>query len=446
MSHAVQLVSGAWHGDAPLRLDFPDSWDVVECGPPGQSPLTTTEIADRIQEPVGTPTIAELAAGRTSAAILVDDLSRPTPVASLLPPVLSELRRGGIPEANVMVVIAGGTHRPDTLEDMARKVGTELARRVKVVAHDCRNDLVELERSPSGIPVWVNRFVMAADLKIGIGAIYPHPAAGFSGGAKILAPAACGLETIRRLHDDLRPAWRRGGELHTELRREIEAIAERAGLDIVINAVLNQERRVAELFVGHPVRAHRRGVQHVEARCRAAPMPEADVVVADMYPFDLNLQFAYDRGLWPVLGRRPNVSKVVIAACPRGVGGHALYPVTNTLTTRLARRMRNLHPGVLRDLPLRLQVARDLAAQNRLELLILSAGLQVSALQGVFPRARLFPAWGALRQELQRRHGGNAKVAVYRCAPLALPEAGAVQPRRSTSATDPEPAYGGGLG
>lgn len=444
MSQVVQLRSGAWHGDALISLNVPAAWELIECSPTLQQPLTEAEVAERIRNPIGARPIADLAADRTSAVILVDDLSRPTPVSALLPPILAELYRGGILESNITIVVAGGTHQPDSPADIAQKLGPELTGRMRVIAHDCGKDLVYLGESPHGIPIWINQFVMAADLKIGVGAIYPHPAAGYSGGAKILAPAACGLETIRRLHDDLRPAWRRGGELETELRSEIEVIAERAGLDMVVNAVLNPERQVAELFAGHPVQAHRRGVAYLERYYRASAAPDADVVIADMYPFDLNLQFAYDRGLWPVLGRGPNVSIVAIAACPRGIGGHALYPVENSLTTRIGRRLRNFHPDVLRDLPARLRVAQDLLAQNRLELLVLSPGLQATALNKVFARAQLYPHWDGLLLALQQRHRSQAKVkvALYRCAPLMLAAAaydGAAKPLRDERAPGREP-------
>src|SRR3712207_7755244 len=42
---------------------------------------------------------------------------------------------------------------------------------------------------------------MSCDLKLGVGCIYPHPIAGFSGGAKIILPAVCGADTTRMMHD-----------------------------------------------------------------------------------------------------------------------------------------------------------------------------------------------------------------------------------------------------
>ena len=72
---------------------------------------------------------------------------------------------------------------------------------------------------------------MECDLKIGVGCIYPHPIAGFSGGAKIILPAVCGVETTRMMHDYLRGSRERGGSIHTELRQDMVAVARKVGLD-----------------------------------------------------------------------------------------------------------------------------------------------------------------------------------------------------------------------
>jgi hypothetical protein len=65
---------------------------------------------------------------------------------------------------------------------------------------------------------------------------------------------------------------------------------------------------------------------------------DADLVVADMYPFDADLQFAYDRGFWPLHQAKRDASKIVLAACPIGVGDHELFPPRDNLLLELNRR------------------------------------------------------------------------------------------------------------
>ena len=52
--------------------------------------------------------------------------------------------------------------------------------------------------------VFVNSEVAKCDLKIGIGSIVPHLYTGFGGGAKILLPGVCSMETIEANHESLR--------------------------------------------------------------------------------------------------------------------------------------------------------------------------------------------------------------------------------------------------
>ena len=61
--------------------------------------LSDAQIAQAFAEPIGTPRIAEMARGKKSAAIVVDDLSRPTPAATVIPFLLRELTGAGVPKS-----------------------------------------------------------------------------------------------------------------------------------------------------------------------------------------------------------------------------------------------------------------------------------------------------------------------------------------------------------
>jgi nickel-dependent lactate racemase len=418
---AIELRTGAWFGDEPLRLALPSGWEATTHRGPATPPLGEAGIADAIARPIGTAPLERLAAGRRRAAIVVDDLTRPTPVADLLPHLLRALRAAGLGRGDVVVVIAGGTHAPATPAEIARKLGPALARELAVVPHDCRGDLVDLGRTTQGTPLLVNRVVAECDLRIGVGCIYPHPAAGFSGGAKILMPGVMGAETIRRLHDARRGARARGDVARSEFRRDVDEAAERIGLDFIANVVLDEDRRVAGLFAGDRAAAHAAGVRFAAARHAVPADPDADVVLANMYPFDGSVQFLADRGLWPLLEATKRQSRVAVAACPLGVGEHQLFPVTAPVGARLARRLRHFSPAELARVPTRLANLRRQVQRKRMELLVLSPGLEGADLARAFPRARLYAEWSVLLRELVRRHPGrDVRVAVYPCAPLQL--------------------------
>jgi nickel-dependent lactate racemase len=333
-------------------------------------------------------------------------------------------------------VVAGGTHPAATKDEIERKLGGAVPATIKVIAHNCRGDLSYLGQSSRGIPLYLNQAVMACDLKIGVGCIYPHPAAGFSGGSKIIMPGVCGLETTRIMHDYVQGAERRGGSIETALRQEMDEVAAMVGLDLLVNVVLNQERQIAALFVGDKTLAFQQGVAFAAELYRVNPVAEADIVVADMYPFDLNLQFAHDRGLWPLWQAGAKASKVVIAACPLGRGNHDLYPVSNPLWARFSRRLKNFQLRDFRQPLAKLKIMSELWRQKQLELRVLSPGITPEALKSVFPKATLYRSWPELLSQLESCHADlPVKVAVYKCAPLQMPVA-----RHSSAAAQPFPS------
>lgn len=120
---------------------------------------------------------------------------------------------------------------------------------------------MDLGRSPAGLPLQINRTLMACDLKIGVGCIYPHPVAGFSGGAKIVLPAVCGPDTVRGMHDYLRGSRERGGATDTELRRDMVAVARSVGRDFIANVALKRDRHICGPYAGDCVLAHEEGVR-----------------------------------------------------------------------------------------------------------------------------------------------------------------------------------------
>lgn len=420
--NGLQLRTKAWFGDESLAIDLPPLWNVVEVGPEDKPALSAEVIRETLQQPIGTPTLAEIAKGKTKAVILIDDLTRPTPAADLLPLLIEELTRVGLPERDITIMLAGGTHPPASVEDMVKKVGSALSPAIRVMAHDSRGDLVDLGVSPGGLPLQLNRTVMECDLKIGVGCIYPHPIAGFSGGAKIILPAICGVETTRMMHDYLRGSRERGGSIHTELRQDMIAVARQVGLDFIANVTLNHRREISGLFAGDVVQAHEEGVRAAQRMYAVSVLPQADVVVADMYPFDTSWQFAQDRGMWPIEQARQGASRVVIAACPLGLGTHELFPVASPLWSRIARRITHFRLADL-DRPLeKLQTVWKLIRQKQHHLMVLSPGLKPGDLTALFPHAQWFGNWPNLKAVLVARHGeGPVTVAVYRCAPFLIP-------------------------
>ena len=149
----AKMQSKAWYGDERITLRFPEGWEVNTVTPQDAPKLTATEIEEALSLPIGTPRISEIAAGRKNAVIVVDDLSRPTPVAEIIPFLLRELR--DIPKDEIRFVVGGGSHRALTPEEIAKKVGANIAREYQVTCHDFMSgDLRGFGNLPSGMPIY----------------------------------------------------------------------------------------------------------------------------------------------------------------------------------------------------------------------------------------------------------------------------------------------------
>ena len=414
----VSMFTGAWAGDRKISLDFPDHWDVQVVGQSAGPAMDAAAMRRELQSPVGTPKLSELARTGNSAAIIIDDISRPTPTADVLPLVLDELEAGGMDLSNVKIVIAAGGHEAASLDDNLKKIGVDTANRVAWELHDPDAELVDAGHSPSGIPLFVNKTVMDADLKIGIGGITPHDSAGFSGGSKILVPGVAGTQTARYLHDFLKGARSRGGSIDNEFRKELDTITGELGLNFIVNVILNHGRQISHLFAGDRVLAHREGVR-VAAELFAVSAPEdARIIVVNTYPFDVNLWFV-PWGTWPLMSAPADVTKVAIADGSQGAGSHRLKPTELSFMGRAWVRLKTLRPRhVLKQARHLITSLARTQSRKMLDFMMLCPNISDEDMATRFPAARHFRTWDELLAELQKEHSGSVKVAVYPCAPL----------------------------
>ncbi|MGN1009604.1 MAG: lactate racemase domain-containing protein, partial [Oscillospiraceae bacterium] len=106
------LPSNSNYGDQPIPIAFPDNWDVHISKIHGYDTpaLTEAQIAEKIHAAIGAKPISEGAAGKKSAVIIIDDITRPTPCEPIAKAVIAELLAAGVPKENIWFIIALGTH------------------------------------------------------------------------------------------------------------------------------------------------------------------------------------------------------------------------------------------------------------------------------------------------------------------------------------------------
>lgn len=284
-------------------------------------------IAAALDDPIGSPSLRELAAGRQSAAIAVCDITRPAPNKTVLPHVLRELEAGGIDRHDITILIATGLHREATEAELDEILGPEIASRHRVLSHRAKelDEQSFLGETAGGTQVFVDREFVEAGLHITLGFIEPHLMAGFSGGRKLIGIGLAGERTIKRLHSPLfmRDAKVTEGSFpDNPLHRELLEIASLAGHDFMVDVALTDKREIAAVFAGEPVAAHARGVSFVRQSTLAVVEEPADAVITTCggYPLDLTFYQAV-KGLTAAAHIVREGGEILLAAaCREGLG------------------------------------------------------------------------------------------------------------------------------
>ncbi len=250
------------------------------------------EIRKSLTNPIGTDRLGNLVGKAKSIVILCDDNTRSTPVRNIMPIVLDELNKARIDKRNIKIVVALGTHRPMSSSEIVERFGTDIACKIDIINHQPLNKdkLIYLGNTSLGTPIWINSTVMEAEFIIGIGNIVPHRLSGWSGGAKIIQPGVSGSLTTDMTHllAARYPSEQMLGNLNNPVRKEMEDIARKVGLNFIINTVLNRDGEVVKIVGGDFISAHREGVKCAKLVYGVEVPEPADIVVIDSYPADLD--------------------------------------------------------------------------------------------------------------------------------------------------------------
>ncbi|RPJ56413.1 MAG: nickel-dependent lactate racemase [Acidobacteria bacterium] len=308
--------------DRALWVRIPDRNLIFEVEPgnlPGTRDVAELVLAS-LRRPQGSAPLTQSVKGSQRVVIISDDNTRRTPTKRIIPLILDELNRAGIPDSAVSVVISSGTHRAMTSTELDQKYGREVISRVPIIPHRYKDpsELVDFGTTGRGIPIVVNRHVIEADFRIAVGEIVPHHPAGWGGGAKAVLPGVAGEETVARMHL-LGSRYPGLGVIETEMRREMEDLAGKIGLNFIVNAVLNREGDLVAVVGGQFVEAHREGVA-LSQRVYGADIPElVDMTLSSTSPVDFDF-FQGDKGITSAeLSTRPGGEIILVSGCLEGI-------------------------------------------------------------------------------------------------------------------------------
>ena len=312
------------YGHDSMALDIPDENYMGTL-----SPKDTRETEDPINEvrralanPIDSKKIKELVSSQGKVVILASDITRPSPSSILLPPLLKELKEAGLSNDQIMIVFGLGVHRKQSEEEKMRLVGEGVYNQVKCIDHDIDN-CVKIGTTKRGNDVFIFRDILKADFIIATGNLEFHYFAGYTGGAKAVAPGICSRKTIANNHKHfLEPGAKAGYIKGNPVREEIEEIGEMVGIDFMVNAVLNSHKKLVKVVAGDVTKAHREGTKYIKEIFRIEIDELADIVIASPggYPKDIDLYQTHKAMENASLAVKKDGIIIVVGECRDGLG------------------------------------------------------------------------------------------------------------------------------
>lgn len=399
---SVVIPTHEFAGNLDERIDFPPGWDVNVMNMAGYNApvLTPTQLAEQMNQPIGTRTLREVAEGKRTVVITFDDLTRTTPTYTMTPWVVGELRAAGIKDENILFLGSFGTHRPMTVAEVEKKLGKEIVANHPWVNHNVFDCLKEVGTTSFKNKILLNQTFLGTDLKICLSGIKVHYDAGYGGGAKAVLPGVAGLPSIEFNHSNILRTTRTAGPVRifkNEMRLDLIEAARMAKVDFTVQLLYNQKLKPLRAFSGDIVEAHHAAVRLAAKTYCTPTFKEADIVVANAYP--QNAQ-AYHGQRWIRLSLKPGGTGILIVQHPLGLD--PVHYLNNRTAGRNGATYWDLHRRTAGRAP------------GGSKLIVYSQYLNRALKENYGSDTDFCTKWADVVKILRERHKGNdVKVAVY---------------------------------
>lgn len=318
------------YGKGNISIEVPDKAVVVE-------PQHIDSLADEkaavlhaLRHPIGTLPLKEMVKASDRVAIVISDITRPTPNHKLVPWLIEEMSH--VPKENFVVINGLGSHRHNTREELISMLGQEVVDTIRVINHEAfdDNELVHVGRNSYGSEVYLNKTYVEADFKIVTGFIEPHFFAGFSGGPKGINPGIVGIKTIQDFHNaemigNPKSTW--GVIEGNSVQDAATQNCLMAKPEFMLNVTLNGDKEITNVFAGDVIEAHREGCKFVKHHAMVAVDQAFDIVITTNagYPLDQNLYQTVKGMSAGVEIVKEGGSIMSIAECSDGLPSHGNF-------------------------------------------------------------------------------------------------------------------------
>jgi nickel-dependent lactate racemase len=358
-------VSVPW-GETEYRVSLPEHWTVGQVAKSALRPAPSDwreQLAHCLGQPAAGPPLEKLLAARRGGrvVIIVEDLTRHSPLPDILQVLLRELEHAEVGRDRVEFVFATGMHPPLTPAEAARKLGAA-AEGFAWRCNCCRDARGYVTAGQChGAAVQVDRRVAEADLRIIVSSVSAHLQAGFGGGYKMLLPGCASMATIRQMHRrglgrNFRQLVGTDGE-DNPMRVFIDdagrMIDERHGATFALQYLLDENNLPSSVAAGEPIPTQRMLAKQCAVACGILPNQPADVLIANAHPRDFDLWQSFKCIPNTIWAARPGGVVICLARCPAGLNGMKL-PRYRPGAAWVRRVLGWLGPGPLSNLVMRL--------------------------------------------------------------------------------------------
>jgi nickel-dependent lactate racemase len=334
------------YGSEIFSIDLTPNMKLLEPELP-QTSLNTLEIQTKIAQPFGSQKLSALAKPAKNALIVVPDFTRIARCDLVLPAILQTLAESEIERDNISFIIASGTHRAMSGEEIACITGIDVANNYLISKHDCHNQrqLQFVTKTSRGTEAFVNKAVFQHDLVITLGVINAHYFAGFGGGRKMIFPGLAGRQGIidnhllsidfkkGQLAEGITPCNLLNNPVHDDMLE----IVSHCPPHFSVNTFLTDDNQIADLFAGDWLAAHRAAAQAFMNHHTVNVEEKFDAIIASCggYPKDTDLVQAHKSLFHASIALKPGGKLLLLAECRDGLGAKGFenhFPITNAKT------------------------------------------------------------------------------------------------------------------
>lgn len=383
------------------------------------------EIVDALKNPLGSRPLYKIAKEKKGkVVIVVNDITRTTPTSKLVLPMIKELTQAGIKREDITFLVATGTHRKNTSQELEKMLSSEVIRNFNIINHDS-NDPEQLEligTTKRGVPIEINKTFCEADIKILTGTIAPHQSAGYSGGRKSILPGIAGAKTLSIHHSyPLRMKGPAMGKIErNHFSEEAIEAARIVGVNFILNVVQNSKKEIVKVVAGDLVEAWLEGVKWAR-KIHEVPAPEIkpDIVIASPggFPRDINL-YQTQKSIAPAeIIVKEGGTILVLSKCVKGIGGGAnFYNWLNEADNIEKVIERFIKEGYSESSNKAFLYARAL---KKAEIIIVTKNISSKILNNIFLK-RVDTVEEAIQKALLK-HGKDCKIVLIQNAPEVVP-------------------------